>query len=160
MKMNRNLFARSLVIAKSRKVDLKELLSYSLGVYPLSLATATGEFVKTAKSKLFEILEGEAGNPEVDMRALNNNALILDAMAVIQTIKGKWKTFGELSDFILKSLIKLARQWHATILHFVADMYPALSIKNTERKRRAEKGVQKFAFLVKIRVFRNNGKST
>jgi hypothetical protein len=36
--MNRNLFARLLVIAKSRKVDLKELLSYSLGTYPLSLS--------------------------------------------------------------------------------------------------------------------------
>ena len=34
--INRNLFARLRVIAKSRKVDLKELLSYSLGAYPLS----------------------------------------------------------------------------------------------------------------------------
>ena len=56
VKMNRNFFARLLILAKSRQIDLEEVLSYSLGVYPLSLATASGTFVKTAKSKLFEIL--------------------------------------------------------------------------------------------------------
>ena len=143
IEMNRNLFARLLVIAKSRKVDLKELLSYSLGTYPLSLSTTTGGLVKTAKSKLFDILEDEAGNPEADMRAFNNNAIIVDAMAVVQSIKGKWKTFRELADAILNSLTKLARQWNCTRLDFVADRYPALSIKNTERRRRAERGTQR-----------------
>jgi hypothetical protein len=112
--MNRNLFSRLLVIAKSRKVDLKELLSYSLGPYPLSLSTTTGGLVKTAKSKLFDILEDEAGNPEDDMRAFNNNTIIVDGMAVVQSIKGKWKTFGEFADAILNSLAKLARQWNFT----------------------------------------------
>jgi hypothetical protein len=92
IEMNRNLFARLLVIAKSREDDLKELLSYSLGNYPLSLSTTTGGLVKTAKSKLFDILEDDVGNPEVDMRAFNHNAIVVDAMAVIQSIKGKWKT--------------------------------------------------------------------
>ena len=119
--MNRNLFARLLVIAKSRKVDLKELLSYSLGTYPLSLSTTAGGLVKTAKSKLFGILEDEARNPEVDMRAFNNNAIIVDAMAVVQSIKGKWKTFGKLADDILNSLTNLARQLNCTRLDFVAD---------------------------------------
>ena len=58
-KSNRNFFARLLVIAKNRKVDLKQVLSYSLGSFPLSLATPTGGLVKTAKSKLFEIVEDE-----------------------------------------------------------------------------------------------------
>ena len=57
---NRNLFARLLVIAKSCQVDLKELLSYSLGTFPLWQSTTTGGFEKTAKSKLAEILENEA----------------------------------------------------------------------------------------------------
>ena len=141
--MNRNLFPRLLVIGKSRKVELKELLSYSLGTYPLSLSTTTGGLVKTAKSKLFDFFQNEAGNPEADMRVFNNNAIIVDAMAAVQSIKGKWKTFGELADAILNSLIKLARQWNCTRLDFVADRYPALSIKNTERGRRAEKGIQR-----------------
>ena len=61
-KMNRDLFARLLLIAKHRKVDLELVLSYSLGTYPLSLATTSGSLVKTAKSKLFEILEGQFNN--------------------------------------------------------------------------------------------------
>ena len=130
--MNRNLFARLRVIAKSRKVDLKELLSYSLGTYPLSLSTTTGSLVKTAKSQLFDILQEEAGNPEVDVRAFTNSAFVVHAIAVIQCIKGKWKTFGELADATLNSLTSLAKQWNCTRLDFVADRYPLLSIKNME----------------------------
>ena len=140
--MNRNLFALLLVIAKSCNVDLKELLLCSFGTYPLSLSTTTGGLVKTAKSKLFDILEDEAGNSEDDMRAFNNNAIIVDGMAVVQSIKGKWKTFGEFADAILNSLAKLARQWNCTRLDFVADRYPVISIKNTGRRRRAKKGVR------------------
>ena len=88
VKMNRHFFARLLILAKSRQIDMKEVLSYSLGIYPLSLATATGSIVKTVKSKLFEILESEVGNSEVDISTQFNNALIVDAMAVLQAIKG------------------------------------------------------------------------
>jgi hypothetical protein len=90
VKLNRNFFARLLVIAKNREIDLKEVLSYSLGSYPLSLATSTVGLVKTAKSKLLEIVESEAGNPaEVDIRSFQGNVLIVDAMAVLQILKGK-----------------------------------------------------------------------
>lgn len=89
IKVNRNFFAKLLVIAKNREVNLKEVLSYSLGSFPLSLATPNGGLVKTAKSKLLEILEREADNPEVDIRSFHNNALIVDAMAVLQVMKGK-----------------------------------------------------------------------
>ncbi len=89
IKMNRNFFARLLIISKNREIDLEEVLSYSLGSFPLSLATPTGGLVKTAKSKLLEIIENEAGNPEVDIHSFHNNALIVDAMAVLQVIKGK-----------------------------------------------------------------------
>jgi hypothetical protein len=150
--LNRNLFAWLLVNSKSRKVDLKELLSYSLGTYPFSLSTTTGGLVKTAKSKLVEILEDEAGNPEVDMQGFNNNALIVDAMAVVQSMKGKWKTFGEFADALLNILMKLTRHYNSTRLNFVAERYPALSIKNTERQRRAEKGVQKVHIFGKVQT--------
>ena len=89
VKMNRNFFARLLIVAKSREIDMKEVLSYSLGIYPLSLATASGGLVKTAKHKLFHILESKGENDEVDIRERCNNALIVDAMAFLQAIKGK-----------------------------------------------------------------------
>ena len=68
VKMNRNFFARLLIVARSREIDMKEVLSYSLGIYPLSLATASGGLVKTAKHKLFHILESKGENDEVDIR--------------------------------------------------------------------------------------------
>ena len=98
VKMNRNFFARLLILAKSRQIDLEEVLSYSLGVYPLSLATASGTFVKTAKSKLFEILESETKNSAVDISNRLNNALIVDAMAVLQTLKGNAYIVFQLSE--------------------------------------------------------------
>ncbi|CAB4017441.1 Hypothetical predicted protein [Paramuricea clavata] len=58
MKTSRDLFARLLILSKTREINLKELLSYSLSDYPLSLATVNGaSLVKTAKAKMFEILE-------------------------------------------------------------------------------------------------------
>ena len=71
-----------------------------------------GEF-HTIMIYLFDILEDEAGNPEADM-CIFNNAIIVDAMAAVQSIKGKWKTFGELAEATLNSLIRLARQWNCT----------------------------------------------
>ena len=152
MKTSRDLFARLLILSKTREINLKELLSYSLSDYPLSLATVNGGLVKTAKSKMFEILEGMALNPVIDNPAEDigeRNALIIDAMAVIQMMNGKWKTFAEFSDSLFSHLVKLALQWKATRLDFVADRYPEVSIKNAERRRRASEGVQRVHILSK-----------
>ncbi|CAB3990956.1 Hypothetical predicted protein [Paramuricea clavata] len=51
----------------------------------------------------------------------DNNALIVDAMAILQALKGKWKTFGEFADSIFHYLVKLARECKANRLDFVAD---------------------------------------
>ena len=160
VKTNRNLFARLLVISKSREINLKELLSYSLSDYPLSIATVTG-LVKTTKAKMLHILEEAASNPIVDIMDIGeNNALIVDAMAVLQALKGKWRTFGEFADSIFDYLVKLARQCKANRLDFVADRYPAISIKNSERSKRAAQGVQQVHILNKDQNTQSNRKST
>ncbi len=64
LKTSRDLLVRLLIIAKSLKVNLREVLSYSLGVYPLSLSTPSGTFVKTANSKLYEIIQDSDENPK------------------------------------------------------------------------------------------------
>ena len=96
-------------------------------------------FLKTAKSKLADILESESGNPHVDKIDIPNDnaALVVDAMAFVQCLKGNWKTFGDFADLVFEFVIKLAQDCRAKRLDFVADRYPALSIKNTERARRA-----------------------
>lgn len=65
-------------------------------------------------------------------------------MAVLQALKGKWKTFGELCDAIFNSMLQWARRWNATRIDLVSDRYPAISIKNPERNKRADRsGIQK-----------------
>ena len=108
--------------------------------------------MKTAKSKMFGILERTVIDAKVDIDPENvgdHNALIVDAMAVLQIMKGKWKTFGEFAGAIFAYLVKLAGQLNATRLDFVADRYPEISIKNTERTRRAAQGVQRVHILNK-----------
>ena len=111
VKSTRNLFARQLVISKTREIDLKGLLSFSFSEFPLSIATASGDLVKTTKSKMFEVLEKTTGSPVVEADSLQNRtALIVDAMAVVQAMKGKWQTFGEFADTLFSFLLSLVKQ--------------------------------------------------
>ena len=57
MKNSKTLFAKMLLIAKSRKLQMEEVLKYSLRPFPGSLATSEGDLVKTAKSKLLHKIE-------------------------------------------------------------------------------------------------------
>ncbi|KAG1655497.1 hypothetical protein GQR58_024494 [Nymphon striatum] len=47
LKANRNLFARMILIASSRNLDMREILSHPLGPVPWALATADGALRKT-----------------------------------------------------------------------------------------------------------------
>ena len=128
VKMNRNLFARLLIIAKSINVDLQEVLKYSLGLYPLSLATVDGAFVKTAKAKLFHILE-QSADAEANKSSFQGGAVIIDAMAVVQMLIKLPPTFADLADAIFEKIFSTAKNWNASRIYFVADTYPEMSIK-------------------------------
>lgn len=144
LKTDRNLFARLLVMSKSHELHLKEILSYSLSDYPLSLATITGGLVKTAKSKMFEILQNMVTEaPVVSLENIGErNALIVDAFAILHSIKGSWTTFSDFADATFALLVRLACESKAARLDFVAERYPKISIKNTEWSRRAAQGVE------------------
>lgn len=60
LKNSKNLFAiKMLLIAKSRDLDMEKVLRYSLRPFPLPFTTAEGNLVKTAKSKLLNLIESE-----------------------------------------------------------------------------------------------------
>lgn len=86
VKNSRKLFAKILLIARSRDVDIKEVLQYSLRQFPPPLATSDGNLVKTVKSKLLHLIENRTADHLVDIIE-GNKVLILDAMAILQTIK-------------------------------------------------------------------------
>ena len=54
---DRTFFARMLVIAQRRSMDLRRVFQFSLGPLPWALSTTDGQLAKTPKAKLLEALE-------------------------------------------------------------------------------------------------------
>jgi hypothetical protein len=101
---------------------------------------------------MFEILEGMALNPVIDAKDIGeHNALIIDTMAVIQMMNGKWKTFAEFADSLFSHLVKLALQWKATRLDFVADRYP--------EEGGCRKVSREFTYLARTKASPNSGRN-
>ena len=144
MKNSKTLFAKMLLIAKSRELQMEEVLKYSLRPIPSSLATSEGDLVKTAKSKLLHKIEEDLPGACVDLPAVENKACILDAMAVLQTLTVIPATFGELATNLLTKVVNAAIFSKCKRVDFVGDRYPRQSIKNLERVRRAMSGVRAF----------------
>ncbi|XP_028391978.1 uncharacterized protein LOC114516648 isoform X2 [Dendronephthya gigantea] len=140
LKNNRNLFARMLLLAQSRNVDMKEVLTYSLGPFPLSLSTGMGTLHKTQKSKLMTSIESSVQDHIIDSLPAGN-AVILDGMAIIQSTKKLPSSFGELAEQLFSRMINLAIYHKSSRVDFVVDRYPDVSIKNLERNKRASGGL-------------------
>ena len=109
VKADRNLLARLVVIGRFRKIDLRELLTYSLGPVPLPLAS--GCLVKTNKANLLHALESQAEQPLVEIP--NGGIHIVDGMATIQQLDinklpGQ-RTFRHLAEILLQRLVNRAK---------------------------------------------------
>ena len=145
LKNSKKLFAKMVLIAQNRDLDMKDVLQYSLRPFPSPLATVEGHLVKTAKSKLLNLLESEMNDAYVE-RVDGESALIINAMAILQTMKINVATFGELAHELLTKIIKMAIISNPKRIDFVGDRYPVRSKKNLERNKHSESGT----FLVKI----------
>jgi hypothetical protein len=139
LKNSKMLFAKMLLIAKSRSLSMEEVLKYSLRPYPHPLATNEGHLVKTVKAKLLNTIEDEVQCGSVDL-PLGDKAYVLDAMAILQTLKVLPTTFGELAMDLLAMIVNIAVFSSSGLVDFVCDRYPQQSIKNLEREKRAMGG--------------------
>ncbi|KAJ8048475.1 hypothetical protein HOLleu_00804 [Holothuria leucospilota] len=137
---------QKLVIGNSRQIDVREMMKYSLGPLPLSLATCQGSLVKSNKAKLMNFFEGGPEVPPHIEAPPNESVWIIDGMALLQQIKCSGITFGVLADQILRMLLSFARSNGSKFVHFVTDRYMNNSIKNAERVKRGSCGVE----LIKI----------
>ena len=132
LKADRLLFGQMIVIAESRSLSMKDVLSHPLGPLPWSLASTDGSLRKTNKSALARKLESNIPPAESIPRPC---ATIIDGMSLVQKLKGDQKTFSEVADTL-----------HCMALHecpenqrvdLVFDVYRSISIKNIERQNRA-----------------------
>ena len=136
IRADRNLFARLLVIGQSRQMDLKDLLSHELGPLPWSLASSDGSLAKTNKAILSKLLEN--GVECLPTLPDLTTAVIIDAMAMLQTLVRIPNRFSKLVDMVMTRILIEAGQ--AARIDFVGDQYTANSIKNTERNKRGRDG--------------------
>ena len=117
-------------------MDLKDLLSHELGPLPWSLASSDGSLAKTNKAILSKLLEN--GVECLPTLPDLTTAVIIDAMAMLQTLVRIPDRFSELADMVMTRILIEAGE--AARIDFVGDQYPANSIKNTERNKRGRDG--------------------
>lgn len=145
LKTDRMVFARLLAISESRDFDMKTIMGYSFSHVSLPLSTVDGALCKTTKAALLDAIES---TPETSclhpQEELTETALMVDAMALIQSLSAADipDTFQQLSNLIIKRLLSLATQFHATRVDFVGDRYFLTSIKGLERNRRGSSVAQ------------------
>ena len=92
IKADRNLLSLLLIVAQKRYMDLDEVFEYSLGPLPWPLASTDGSLGKTDKSKLMESLMTHI---ELVEDVPPTSAIIVDGMAVLQSLKQVPETFQE-----------------------------------------------------------------
>ena len=143
IKSDRETFARLLVIQGSRGINIRDVLCYELSSVPLSLANPDKTLRKTVKSKLFQSLI-----PSIPTMLTypSNTPPIFDGMVLLQKLPPTLKTFGEVSDYLLKQIVNNSSR----ISFFVTDHYLPNSIKSMEREHRSGIG------LLRIRALRRD----
>ena len=136
LKADNRIFAQMVLIAKSRQLNLKEVLSHPLGPLPWALASLDGNVRKTCKSSLAKQL---LKFPCVAESLPLNSTCVIDGMALVQKPNGDGKTFADIADYALSTV--LAEASHSTRVDIVFDVYNEASIKHMERVARGADSV-------------------
>lgn len=133
IKADRRLFAQMIVIAESRDLQMREVLSHPLGPLPWSLATADGLMRKTNKASLAKELHK---NVEAADAIPQPSACVIDGMALVQCLKGDKKTFAAVAETLLCRVLNEGGT--SDRIDVVFDDYREESIKNAERENRGD----------------------
>eukprot|EP00794_Sanderia_malayensis_P021369 gene21369-23451_t len=135
----RGIFANLLVICeKWETTSMRDLLLFSLGPIPWSLALPDGGLAKTVKSKLLSALESDV--PSLEMLP-DDTVYVYDGMVLLQQLDAiHLDTFGDISDFLFNRVSK----GQSKSIFLVTDQYLPNSVKERERNRRTAGGAIKF----------------
>ena len=134
---DRELFCRLVIAAKSRDINLKDVLSYELSAVPFSLAHTDGSLRENQlMAELEKKVDVQLKLPQVTTSTIST-AHIFDAMALVHMTKSFGaSTFGEmaLKYYQLITLPLILNGCHRVDVVF--DQYFSLSIKAGERGRK------------------------
>ena len=142
LREDRNLFARMLIVSKSRpELNLADTIgNHELSLVPRSMFAADGTMLHCGKkSDLLSVLEKlpEQQDMRVSvMQSQGKKVAILDAMALVQTFD-KQDTVCTCSD-LAESFCSDILEKHKSIdeLHLIFDQYLPHSLKNNTREKR------------------------
>ena len=137
LQSDRKLFVRLLIIGRNSNINMKNVLSHSLGPVSFPLATTNGSLAKTNKAALLHYLEEHYGESKTE-DIPTESTLIIDGMAMIHAIPVRTlpETFGQLAVQVLTKLVSQAKHYKHPRVDIVFDRYPENSIKFAEHIRR------------------------
>ena len=107
LKADRNLFSHMILVAESRKVNMRDVLAHPLGPLPWSLANPDGSLRKTNKAALARELEKNVSPAE---HVPTPSTCIIDGMSLVQKMNGDNKTFAQVAEMALTRVLQEAAQ--------------------------------------------------
>lgn len=102
LKADRRLFAQMIIVAESRNLQMREVLSHPLGPLPWSLATPDGLLRKTNKASLAKELQKDIDAADVIPQP---SACVIDGMALVQRLKGDQNTFAAVAETLFSMVL-------------------------------------------------------
>ena len=81
LKADRSLFGRIVVMAPGRDIQMKDILSHTLGPLPWALSTPDGFLRKTNKAALATLIQK---NVQLAERIPGNSAAVIAGMSLVQ----------------------------------------------------------------------------
>ena len=120
-----------ILITENRKLQMTKVRSHPLGPLPWALSTADGSLRKTNKAALAKEVQKRV--PFADVIQQPSECMI-DAMTLVQRLKGDYKTFAEVGESLL--CLVLHEGSNLNRMNVIFDVYKENSIKNAEREKR------------------------
>ena len=102
LRADRNLVVTMAVVAKTRQLDMENVLFHSLRPIPWSMATSDGSLCKTNKAALLTLLE-ELSPPAECFPG--NITCIIDIMSIVQKRQCSQKAFSEVVKLLFSSFL-------------------------------------------------------
>jgi len=138
LKADRRLFGQMVIIAESRKLQMRDVLAHPLGPLPWALANGDGSLHKTNKTALARELEKNVSPAE---EIPEPSATIIDGMSVVQKLKENDQTFLQLAESALSHVLHEGSKSRHTDIVF--DVNREMSIKDAEQSNRgSDMGIQ------------------
>ena len=148
MEIDRHIMSRLVIVSQTRDTDLETLFAYELSAVPLSLFNPDGTMKKCCKSDLLKEIEGDFTVENLEDNE-KSTLTVIDCMVLVRMIcteTSMCKTFGELSDALLKAVMGMLK--NGDNVDVVCDRdYIKDSIKGSERARRSQVKMQEIKIL-------------